>query len=260
MKLPMISAVLGVLVVAGAGCATKRHVREALAPTQNQAVRSQAEVDALQRQVDQNREHIGDLDRRLATIGEKSADARVKSEDALKTARQAGSTAAEAAQRADTAGAAAQQATRDLARTNQRIGETVASLDNYHLAFSEKIYFGFNQAGLTREERSKLDAALRRLRGMKNYVVEVKGFADSSGSLRANRVLSRKRADSVVHYLVIERGIPLRSISELGAGADFPNADNQTPYARRLNRRVDLRIYSIDRQAPAASVADGSKP
>jgi len=248
-----------VLCLAGASCATKRHVREAIAPVQDAINQTQNHVKALEQQIGRNQERIGDLDRRLATAGEKAADAGAASAEALETARRAANTASEAARRADRASATAQQSQRELVTTNQRLDDAFSRLNSYQLAFGEKIYFAFSQSELAREERSKLDLALRRLRGIKNYIVEIEGFADSSGDIRANRELSRKRADAVVHYLVVEHGVPLRSIREFGAGADFPRADNQTPNARQQNRRVDLKIYSLDGEAPAAA-ADGSRP
>ncbi len=248
------------LALSVAGCATKRHVRESIAPLQNQANQTQGQVNAVQEQIEQNHEHIGDLDRRLAIAGEKATDATSQSEASLRVARQAADTASEAAQRAAGAGAAAQQAQRDLVRTSQKIDETAGRLNSYRLAFSEKIYFPFSQSVLTGDEREKLDLALRRLRGMKNYVIEVQGFADNSGDVGSNRLLSRKRADAVVHYMVVQHGVPLRFVWQLGAGADFPNADNQTPNARRQNRRVDIRVYSLDAPAPATAIADGAQP
>ena len=247
------------LCLACASCASKRHVRESIAPVQNEIDRTQNQVNALQEWIGQNQERIGDLDRRLAAAGEKAADAGAASARALETARRAANTASEAARRADRASATAQHAQRELATTNQRINEAATHLDSYQLTFSEKIFFAFSQSGLTREEQSKLDLALHRLRGVKNYIVEIEGFADSSGDVYANRELSRKRADAVVHYLVVRHGVPLRSIWELGAGADFPHADNQTPSARQQNRRVDVKIYSLDAETPAAA-ADGSQP
>jgi len=246
------------LSLAGAACATKRHVRESLAPVQNQINQTQNQVQALKGQMDQHRLRIGDLDRRLATAAEKAADARTKSAKALEVAGRAMDTASEAARRGDTASATAQQAQRALVKTNRRMDEVFQHLGSYKIIFSEKIYFAFSQSGLAKEEQPKLDRAIRRIRGMKNYIVEIEGFADSSGDIRSNRKLSRKRADAVVHYMVVQRGVPLRSIFELGAGADFPLADNQTPTARRENRRVDLRIYSLD--AEAHSLGAGSHP
>ncbi len=51
---------------------------------------------------------------------------------------------------------------------------------------------------------------------------------------------------AVVHYLAVERSIPLRSIRELGVGSDFPDANNKTREDRKENRRVDVKIYSLD--------------
>jgi hypothetical protein len=65
-----------------------------------------------------------------------------------------------------------------------------------------------------------------------------------------------------VHYLAVEKSIPLRSIRELGAGSDFPNADNKTRAARKENRRVDVKIYALDvtGQATAESSMNSAKP
>jgi outer membrane protein OmpA-like peptidoglycan-associated protein len=263
MKLGNASAVLSLVIalsLAGAACATKRHVRESLAPVQNQINQTQNQVQALKDQINQHRQRIGDLDRRLATAVEKAAVARTRSAEALKVASRASDTASEAARRGDTARATAQQTQRALVTTNHRMDEVFPRLDNYRLIFSEKIYFAFSQSGLAKEEQPKLDRAIRRIRGMRNYIIEIEGFADSSGDIRSNRKLSRRRADAVVHYLVVEHGVPLRTIWELGAGADFPQADNQTPTARRENRRVDLRIYSLDAEGHALAAGDGSHP
>jgi outer membrane protein OmpA-like peptidoglycan-associated protein len=98
---------------------------------------------------------------------------------------------------------------------------------------------------------------------MKGYLVEVEGFADKTGNVAANRELARKRADAVVHYLAVEHNIPLRSIRELGVGSDFPDADNKTRAARKENRRVDVKIYSLDiagGQAQASNIPVASSP
>ena len=246
--------IAGIALCLGA-CATKRHVREALAPLQTQVNRTQERVTAAQEQIHQNQQRIGDLDRHLALASEHAAAAIATSREALNASGRAMNTASEASHRADSASAAARQAQADLARTARTIDETLGTLGDYHLAFRERIYFSFSQSGISKEEQSKLDLAIRRLRGVKNYVIEVEGFADSAGDASFNRELSRERADEVVHYLVVERGVPLRSIHKIGAGADFPHADNQTPTARRENRRVDLTIYSLNPEP--APVADG---
>ena len=254
--LGLLSSSLLLLCLVDSGCVTKRYVRESIAPVQNQANQTQSQVGSLREQADQSRERIGDIERRLAITDEKSASARAKSEDAFRLSGRALETAIRAGQRADAAGRIAQQAGHDVSQLAQRFEEASNPLESYHLAVSEKIYFEYSESGLDKGEAAKLDRVLSKVSGMKSYMVEVEGFADSSGSVSANRTLSRKRAASVIHYLVVEHGLPLRTVSDLGAGSDFPRADNQTPNARRENRRVEVRIYLFDNDSRLAAAGD----
>jgi outer membrane protein OmpA-like peptidoglycan-associated protein len=234
-------ALLGAVIVLSltvVGCATKKDVREAIAPVQDQASKTETHVGALQKQTDDNKQSIGDLDRQVATADEKATDAGKKAAEAADAAAKANA-AAEAAQHADAANSAAQQ-------TQAKLDTSLQNLDNYKLVTTQPVYFGLNRTTLTKDEQQKLDDAVQKLTSMKMYIVEVEGFADHTGPATYNRELSRKRADAVVHYLAVEKSIPLRSIRELGVGSDFPNADNKTRAARKENRRVDVKIYSLD--------------
>jgi outer membrane protein OmpA-like peptidoglycan-associated protein len=235
-------ALLGAVIVLSltvVGCATKKDVREAIAPVQDQASKTETHVGALQKQTDDNKQSIGDLDRQVATADEKATDAGKKAAEAADAAAKAHAAAAEAAQHADAANSAAQQ-------TQAKLDTSLQNLDNYKLVTTQPVYFGLNRTTLTKDEQQKLDDAVQKLTSMKMYIVEVEGFADHTGPATYNRELSRKRADAVVHYLAVEKSIPLRSIRELGVGSDFPNADNKTRAARKENRRVDVKIYSLD--------------
>ena len=237
------------------GCATKKNVREAIAPVQDQANKTDTHVSALQKQTDDNKQSIGDLDRQVATADEKAVDAGKKAAEAADAAAKASAAASDAAQRADTANTAAQQ-------TQAKLDTSLQNLDNYKLVTTQPVYFGLNRTTLTKDEQQKLDDAAQKMASMKMYIVEVEGYADHTGPSAYNRELSRKRADAVVHYLAVEKNIPLRSIRELGAGSDFPNADNKTRAARKENRRVDVKIYSLDvtGQATAESSMNSAKP
>jgi OOP family OmpA-OmpF porin len=251
---------LTILSLASVGCATKKHVREAIAPVQTQVNQTQAQVGALQKQTDDNKKQtdqaIGDLDRQVATADEKATDAGKKADAAAAAAAQANTAAAAASQQAQTATNLAEQ-------TGTKLDTTIQNLDNYKLISTAPIYFGFGKSVLSREEQAKLDEAIQKLSSMKGYVVEVEGFADRTGNVAYNRDLSRKRADAVVHYLAVEHSIPLRSIRELGVGSDFPDANNKTREDRKENRRVDVKIYMLDvtgqgAQALNAAPADSS--
>ena len=52
---PAFVGALTILSLASVGCATKKHVREAIAPVQNQANQTQAQVGTLQKQTDENK-------------------------------------------------------------------------------------------------------------------------------------------------------------------------------------------------------------
>jgi len=246
----------GGLLLTSAGCATKKHVREAIAPVQNQVNQTQAQVSSLQKQTDENKQSIGDLDRQVATADEKAVDAGRKASEAAAAAAKANSAAAEAAQRAEAANSMAQQAQSGVARLDQ----SLQNIDNFKLISTQPVYFGLNRSVLTKEEQAKLDDAIQKLNGMKNFIVEVEGFADRTGDVAYNRELSRKRAEAVVHYLAVEHNIPLRSIRQLGVGADFPDADNKTREARKENRRVDVKIYSLDLNGQAPATSATNKP
>jgi hypothetical protein len=90
----------------------------------------------------------------------------------------------------------------------------------------------------------KLDDAVAKLQGNNNYVLEIQGFTDKTGSSLSNLELSRKRADEVVRYVTLKHNIPLRRIHVLGVGEDAPDADNSTRAARKQNRRVDINVYA----------------
>jgi len=253
MSLRYIPVVFGVLAVsmAGVGCATKKHVREAIAPVQNQVNQTQAQVSSLQKQADDQKQAIGDLDRQVATADEKASDAGKKAAEAAAAAAQANSAAAAASQQAQAANNLAQQ-------TGTKLDTTINNLDNYKLISTSPIYFKFGQSNLTKDEQAKLDDMIQKLNGLKAYLVEVEGFADRSGNVAYNRELSRKRADAVVHYLAVEHNIPLRSIRELGVGSDFPDATNKTREERKENRRVDVKIYQLDVTGGQAQASNAS--
>jgi outer membrane protein OmpA-like peptidoglycan-associated protein len=249
---PAVSA-LAVLSVLGVGCATKKHVREAIAPVQNQVNQTQGQVTDLQKQTAEHKQAIGDLDRQVATADEKAVDAGKRASEAADAAAKANSAATEAGQRADSANSLAQQAQQGVAKLDDSMQKSFQNLDNYKLATTQQVYFGFNKNTLTKDEQAKLDDAIQKVGGMKNFLIEVEGYADRVGDKTYNRELSRKRADAVVHYLAVEHNVPLRSIRELGVGADFPDADNKTRAARKENRRVDVKIYMLDLSGQASA-------
>lgn len=69
--------------------------------------------------------------------------------------------------------------------------------------------------------------------------LRVEGHTDSTGAKAANQILSVKRAQAVVDYLV-NRGLKRARFEVAGMGDSDPVADNSTEGGRTRNRRIQL--------------------
>jgi outer membrane protein OmpA-like peptidoglycan-associated protein len=158
-------------------------------------------------------------------------------------------------------GAKAAQETADAAvsgvnQTNDRI----SALDDYTPQETTAVNFKTGSSILDTDAKSKLDAIATKALNSKAYVLEVTGYADSRGSIAHNRVLSQRRADAVITYLVEQHKIPLRRIvTPYGFGELDPVADNTTKTGRAENRRVEVKmLVNKGLTAPAPSMKTSS--
>lgn len=234
----ILSGVVALSFFTGA-CATKKHVREQIAPVQQQ-------VGDVRKTTEEHGTRLGELDRNVARVDEATMEADKKAAAAAQAAERAQQSANQAQTSANSATSLAQQSMARAGDLEKLMDRRFDSLDNYKLVTTEKVYFGLNRSVLTKEEKEKLDQAVQSIESMRNYVIEVAGYADKTGGRAANLELSRKRANAVVHYLSVQHNIPLRKIHDIGAGAEFPDADNSTRAARKENRRVDIRIFALE--------------
>ena len=158
-------------------------------------------------------------------------------------------------------GAKAAQETADAAvagvnATNDRI----SALDDYVPQDSIAVNFRVGSSILNVDARTKLDAIATKALNAKGYVLEVTGYADSTGNTDRNRALSQRRADAVIRYLVENHQIPLRRIvTPYGFGASNPVADNKTREGRAENRRVEVKVLvNKGLTSPAPTINRGS--
>jgi outer membrane protein OmpA-like peptidoglycan-associated protein len=158
----------------------------------------------------------------------------------------AGEAAAKADQKADGAWKAADGA-KSLAQqgldANAQLARTVDAMNKYQVLKTETVLFAVNQSKLTEDAKAQLEELAKSTEGLDRYVIEVQGFTDKSGSSSINDRLSEARAQEVARYLAAEHKIPVRSISLLGVGYTQPVADDKTREGRKLNRRVEIRLY-----------------
>lgn len=107
----------------------------------------------------------------------------------------------------------------------------------------EDVHFAFDSAEILPGAERTLEDAAATLRQYPDLVVEVAGHTDSQGAEAYNEDLSRRRAESVLNYLV-ENGVDGRNLTAEGYGESQPIASNDTDEGREENRRVVLRILN----------------
>jgi outer membrane protein OmpA-like peptidoglycan-associated protein len=106
------------------------------------------------------------------------------------------------------------------AQTRVSAVETVVgNIDQYKSAPQTEIRFRPGQTALSKGAKDALDAIATQLKDQHGYIIEVQGF--SSGQGQAAIANSRKVADSVARYLMLNHEIPMYRIYLIGMG----NAD-----------------------------------
>lgn len=90
-----------------------------------------------------------------------------------------------------------------------------------------------------------LDQAAALMKRATAVKLTVKGHTDAMGELATNKVLSQKRAQAVVDYLV-QQGVDPAQLQAIGYGAEQPVADNATPEGQFKNRRIEFEVLNTD--------------
>jgi OOP family OmpA-OmpF porin len=127
----------------------------------------------------------------------------------------------------------------EIQATTQRFSE----LSDYDTTAKATVYFPTGSYVISDSDKAALKLLAATAVGTKGYIVQVKGFADSSGNAAMNQNLSMDRAQAVVAYLLQNCSVPLRHIVAPGAmGIADPAAPNETADGRADNRRVDVKV------------------
>jgi OOP family OmpA-OmpF porin len=160
-------------------------------------------------------------------------------------------------------GARAAQETADSAvagvnATNDRI----SALDDYEPQTVLAVNFKTGSSMLSKDSKAQLDEVATKALNSKGYVIEVSGFADATGSVARNRLLSQRRADTVIRYLIENHSIPLRRIvTPYGYGESNPVAENNSRDGRAQNRRVEVKLLvnkGLIQSAPTMTRSSGN--
>ena len=119
----------------------------------------------------------------------------------------------------------------------------MADIDQYNIKGTTNVYFATGKSNLTPEAKADLCAAASQADGIKNAMMLVVGYTDSTGSYEFNQWLSEKRASRVVNYIQQNCGWkPYRMLTPTGMAEADPAASNYTAEGKAQNRRVGVNI------------------
>ena len=136
-----------------------------------------------------------------------------------------------------------QQDIRNNQQGVQQLNQRFSDLSDYEVRYTALIYFPTGSASLSSQSRSQLMQVARNALKLKGYLLEVRGYTDSSGHPAMNQDLSMRRAESVVAFLQQDGNVALTHILAPGAmGETGPAAPNESPQGRAENRRAEVKV------------------
>jgi OOP family OmpA-OmpF porin len=232
-----------ILTLAGTGCATKKYVAKTVAPIEQRVTGTEGKNSEQDKSLTAHGAQIEGLDRDLSQTKERLGDVNNKAVQAGEAARVADQKAGAAQQAANGAQQAAINAKAFAEQGLTRMDQSMQAMNRFQMAKSESVLFGFDRDALTADAKAQLDELANQAKGLNRYSIEVQGFTDKSGSLTYNEALSERRAQAVARYLINQFQIPVRDIAMIGSGYAQPVADDTTPSGRKMNRRVEVRLF-----------------
>ena len=115
-------------------------------------------------------------------------------------------------------------------------------LDDYYIFDEVTVYFANGKTNVDPKYNPQLLALSDKAKTINGYMIEVKGYASSVGSVALNQQLSEDRADAVSNILVQQGHIPLTRMLAPGAmGESHQVGNDKTAEGEAENRRVVIR-------------------
>jgi outer membrane protein OmpA-like peptidoglycan-associated protein len=132
---------------------------------------------------------------------------------------------------------------RGIQEVAQSTSKRFSDLATWYVKGETTVRFALGDSALSEEAKQELAALATQALTYTGFVIEVRGYADSTGKLADNQQLSKERAQAVVAYLLQDCQVPVKNITAPGAmGETNPAASNETADGRAENRRVDLKL------------------
>jgi OmpA-OmpF porin, OOP family len=134
----------------------------------------------------------------------------------------------------------------DLAREKARLAQQsanlansrISSLDDYSTKATATVYFETGVTSVSAEGKGELQKLATQALATDAYMIQVKGYASTTGSVEINQELSQRRAEAVIAYLTRSAKIPLFRILAPGVMGESSAAGSDP----KLNQRVVVKV------------------
>jgi outer membrane protein OmpA-like peptidoglycan-associated protein len=198
----------------------------------------------VQRRVGPIRDRLNELEQLTSENSRTIKDVDTRAQQGIQLASEkvslADQHATDAGNRAQMAQTSATQASTRVATVEQMVG----NLDQYKEGAQTEIRFRPGQNVLSKAAKDALDQMAAPLKDQRSYIIEVRGFAPGRGT--AAIASSRKMADSVVRYLVLNHQVPVYRVYVMSMG-NAAAADADATMAKNSGGgRVEVSLMKND--------------
>jgi outer membrane protein OmpA-like peptidoglycan-associated protein len=126
-----------------------------------------------------------------------------------------------------------------IAANTARFGQ----LDDYYIYDEVTVYFANGKVKLDPKYNAPLSSLAEKAGTVNGYMIQVKGYASSSGSVALNQKLSEQRASTVANYLQQQGHVPLSRMMAPGAMGESRQVEaGKANDSEAENRRVVVRV------------------
>jgi OmpA-OmpF porin, OOP family len=199
------------ITVDGDDLETAEMIQSGLHPTAEQVAANMEAIAAHKRQIGVNQQNISANQQNISVNQQNIASNRQQTEQNIK----------------------------DIQENTDRFSQ----LAEYDVKAEATVKFNAGSSKIAPEDLEQLKQLAQTAIGLTGYIIEIKGFADSSGSAIMNEKLSEDRAKAVVSYLIQQCNVPVRHVVAPGAMGEYqPAASNETKEGRAENRRVEVKV------------------
>jgi OmpA-OmpF porin, OOP family len=135
----------------------------------------------------------------------------------------------------------------ELAKHKEEIDAAVArfgQLDDYYILDEVTVYFANGKVDVDPKYNPQLMALAEKAKTINGFMIQVKGYASTTGSPALNQKLSEDRANNVTNIMIQQGHIPLTNILAPGAMGESEQveASGSPAEVEAANRRVVVQV------------------